>query len=100
MEKNVLVAAIVAHTSLWHNNKHYPVGAEIALTEEEFNGLAYYLTRKETQTSEAVADNKPTNVADDTPQAPSEPQELPVSEEESAQQTTPAEKKAKGKKAE
>lgn len=100
MEKKALIAAIVAHTALWHNNKHYPVGAEIEVTEEEFNGLAYYLTRKETQTAAAMSEDASDNVAGDTPQAPSEQQEPPVSEEETTQQTTPAEKKAKGKKAE
>ena len=50
MDKTLLISAVVAHTALWHNNQHYPVGAEIEVTEPEFEKLAYYLKRAESET--------------------------------------------------
>ncbi len=49
MDKTLLISAVVAHTALWHNNQHYPVGAEIEVTEPEFEKLAYYLKRAESE---------------------------------------------------
>lgn len=49
MDKTLLISAVVAHTALWHNNQHYPVGAEIEVTESEFEKLAYYLKRAESE---------------------------------------------------
>lgn len=47
MDKTLLITAVVAHTALWHNNQHYPVGAKIEVTESEFEKLAYYLKQEE-----------------------------------------------------
>ena len=49
MDKTLLISAVVAHTALWHNNQHYPVGAKIEVTEPDFEKLAYYLKRAESE---------------------------------------------------
>ena len=95
MKQQLLIIAIVAHTALWHNNKHYPVGAEIELPEAEFNALAYYLVRKD----EESTSTEQSDTVDIAAEAKSIADEMDAATQAEATDAPAEEKKGKGKKA-